>query len=332
MSTPVKGLVGCFVVLMLLAFGVPALFRAQWGKGAKGVNRDTKTAPAGSVVERDAWGRKVLGENYIQSAEWIRKSTGIREDIGNVTATAPVGQPNYLQDFFTDGRMGYMTIEVVGERGTGILRTSGQVAGGNGGRFTMGSFEWYVLKPGNSVEKVLAMIPDYKRSYLGHPDLEQCIQPGSHLDDAGSDLRKAPLPASTPMPVTPGAKTQATVKKLILCKNFESPIEATKTFKTTDTFHCQVQFNNVIWGDSIALWWLGPGGYSRGESSKVQTDQKDPVLHFFHILPSGTLKPGRYTLNVIVNGAVVKKTGFEVSDAPAQKGPVKPEKAPVKAP
>ena len=77
--------------------------------------------PKGSMETRHAWGQKKLGPSYIRTAQWLKSAKFARDSIGEVIATAPTGEPNSIAAYFTDGAMGNLTIEVKGQKGTGVF-------------------------------------------------------------------------------------------------------------------------------------------------------------------------------------------------------------------
>jgi len=85
-------------------------------------NRDLSVgAPNASMEIRNKWGKIKLKEWYEKSVEWIKNSEIIRNDIGEIKNVAPIGKPNYLNCSFTDGCHGYFSLEVEGDRGTGLF-------------------------------------------------------------------------------------------------------------------------------------------------------------------------------------------------------------------
>ena len=90
------------------------------------LNYDSENGvPEGTIEERHAWGQKHLGVTYRQAVDWIKKAEIVEETVGNVTAVAPLGKPNYVESFFTDGLVGEHTIEIIGDQGKAVFSASG---------------------------------------------------------------------------------------------------------------------------------------------------------------------------------------------------------------
>lgn len=78
-------------------------------------------APDADYNARRAWGQKEMRQYFEHVDRWVRKSDLITSDVGKVTGVAPIGWPNKVVTFFTDGPSVSMNLEVVGELGEGTL-------------------------------------------------------------------------------------------------------------------------------------------------------------------------------------------------------------------
>lgn len=84
-----------------------------------------KSPPTGTIEQRDAWGKKHLGITYQQTINWVKQAKIVKEQIGNVISVAPLGMPNYVESTFTDGLVGYHTVEIIGDKGSAIFSAKG---------------------------------------------------------------------------------------------------------------------------------------------------------------------------------------------------------------
>ncbi|MEL7075057.1 MAG: hypothetical protein AAGM46_03905 [Cyanobacteria bacterium J06582_2] len=98
------------------------------------LNYDKETgAPEGAIEERHAWGNEHLGISYQQVITWLTQAEIVQENIGDVITVAPVGKPNFISSYFTDGLIGTFTLEVVGSEGKAIFSASGTAPCSMGG-------------------------------------------------------------------------------------------------------------------------------------------------------------------------------------------------------
>ena len=80
-------------------------------------------APDQGFFARRAWGQHNL--HFFDEAEaWIQSSETIANDIGPVTGVAPIGGPNEFIEGFGEC-WSNMTLEVIGERGNGVIKFKG---------------------------------------------------------------------------------------------------------------------------------------------------------------------------------------------------------------
>lgn len=77
--------------------------------------------PDGTIEERDAWGQKHLGVSYQRGINWIKKAEVVKQKVGNVITVAPIGKPNYIESYFTDGLQGNLTLEIIGDKGKALF-------------------------------------------------------------------------------------------------------------------------------------------------------------------------------------------------------------------
>ncbi|VEP15964.1 hypothetical protein H1P_3900001 [Hyella patelloides LEGE 07179] len=86
------------------------------------LNYDEKIGvPEETIEERDAWGQKHLGASYQRGINWVKNAEIVEEKVGNVIAVAPLGKPNYVESYFTDGLQGNITLEVIGDKGKAVF-------------------------------------------------------------------------------------------------------------------------------------------------------------------------------------------------------------------
>lgn len=78
-------------------------------------------APQADFETRRKWGERKFQEYLSSVEEWTRTAPVITTDVGRVIKVAPIGSPNRRIYGFTDGSCAIMQLEVVGEKGTGIL-------------------------------------------------------------------------------------------------------------------------------------------------------------------------------------------------------------------
>jgi hypothetical protein len=102
-----------WIFLMMLEYS----FRYGPGRGDY-----PAVAPDADFQTRRAWGKKEMFDYFKLVDQWVRKSSLIAEDVGKVTGVAPVGSPNrFYAGGFTDGAHCKMNLQVVGEKGEGVL-------------------------------------------------------------------------------------------------------------------------------------------------------------------------------------------------------------------
>jgi hypothetical protein len=75
-------------------------------------------APSGTANERNQWGVAKMGTTYLQCGQWVKQSALVQADVGKILAVAPTGN-NRCSCAFTDGCRCYISLEVVGQKGTG---------------------------------------------------------------------------------------------------------------------------------------------------------------------------------------------------------------------
>ena len=124
-STPPKsvGTLRCILVLVLIILAgiivLPTLFfmllLSSVGSGSV-----EGPAPDDVYAVRRAWGQESLGY-FGEVDKWIRSSEKIASDIGTVKGVAPIGAPNSYSEGFGEC-WADMNLQVIGERGEGILR------------------------------------------------------------------------------------------------------------------------------------------------------------------------------------------------------------------
>lgn len=107
------GIIGCFYGTAFLFFGI-----ALSGLGDQ---NPSGYAPNTQYAARRAWGQKEMRQYFEYVDQWVRRSELITSDVGKVTGVAPIGWPNKVVTFFTDGPSVTMNLQVIGERGEGIL-------------------------------------------------------------------------------------------------------------------------------------------------------------------------------------------------------------------
>ena len=79
-------------------------------------------APDADFATRRAWGQKEMFNYFTLTEKWVRASSLIAEDVGAVTGVAPIGFPNrFYAGGFTDGSHCAMNLQVIGEKGEGLL-------------------------------------------------------------------------------------------------------------------------------------------------------------------------------------------------------------------
>ena len=106
-------IMACFYGTVFLFFGV--VFSGLGDQNPGGYAPDTQYAA------RRAWGQKEMRQYFEHIDQWVRRSKLITSDIGKVTGVAPIGWPNKVVTFFTDGPSVTMNLQVIGERGEGVL-------------------------------------------------------------------------------------------------------------------------------------------------------------------------------------------------------------------
>jgi tetratricopeptide (TPR) repeat protein len=82
-------------------------------------------APEGTIEERNAWGKKHLGITYQHLVDWVKQAKVVKETVGNVIAVAPLGKPNYIESYFTDGLQGNFTMEIIGDKDKALFYANG---------------------------------------------------------------------------------------------------------------------------------------------------------------------------------------------------------------
>lgn len=79
-------------------------------------------APDADFATRRAWGQKEMFDYFELTEKWVRESSLIAEDVGNVSGVAPIGSPNrFYAGGFTDGSYCTMNLQVIGENGEGLV-------------------------------------------------------------------------------------------------------------------------------------------------------------------------------------------------------------------
>jgi len=110
------------VGLVLLLLSSPMLLLMYGFAYGPGRGDHVGIAPEGSIKERRAWAKKEMFEYFELTDKWVRESTMIQSDIGKVIDVAPIGSPNrFVAGGFTDGSHCRMNLQVIGERGEGVL-------------------------------------------------------------------------------------------------------------------------------------------------------------------------------------------------------------------
>jgi hypothetical protein len=77
----------------------------------------------GTVAEREAWARVNIRQ-YMALTRTVEKLPLIRESVGRVTAIAPTSGEQHVTGPTMDGVAMKMALEVVGDKGAGILRVN----------------------------------------------------------------------------------------------------------------------------------------------------------------------------------------------------------------
>jgi len=109
----VGGAMACLQVMAVLFMG--AVLSGLGDQNPDGYAPDT------TYSERRAWGQREMRQYFDHADQWVRKSELIAGDIGKVNGVAPIGWPNKVVTFFTDGPSVTMNLQVIGERGEGVL-------------------------------------------------------------------------------------------------------------------------------------------------------------------------------------------------------------------
>ena len=110
-----------FVVLTSPIWGFWLLMMYSFSYGA-GRGDYPAVAPDADFETRRAWGKKEMFAYFELAEKWVRESSLIAEDVGKVTGVAPIGSPNrFYAGGFTDGSHCVMNLQVIGEKGEGLL-------------------------------------------------------------------------------------------------------------------------------------------------------------------------------------------------------------------
>ena len=110
-----------FVVLTSPIWGFWLLMMYSFSYGA-GRGDYPAVAPDADFETRRAWGKKEMFAYFELAEKWVRESSLIAEDVGKVTGVAPIGSPNrFYAGGFTDGAHCVMNLQVIGEKGEGLL-------------------------------------------------------------------------------------------------------------------------------------------------------------------------------------------------------------------
>ena len=142
-------------------FGPTAAFFTLWYHAFK--PRGVGGAPETSVEERIEWGKSNLGRYYEVAERWARQSKFIQQQLGPIKTVAPIGEGNEMHTGFTDGSFGKLNLEVIGERGTGILTIPHidferiNASPVQSAKFTIGSKRISLVSSGNSQVDALGL-------------------------------------------------------------------------------------------------------------------------------------------------------------------------------
>lgn len=82
-------------------------------------------ASEGTIEERNAWGKKHLGNIYQQSVDWVKQAKVVQDNVGTVIAVAPIDRPNFIASYFTDGLIGNLALEIIGDKDKAIFSANG---------------------------------------------------------------------------------------------------------------------------------------------------------------------------------------------------------------
>ena len=116
---PLGSLIAIFVGSVCFQLFIYGFWAAMFS--GPGFRESNGSAPDADYATRRQWGKTELVSYFDFMDKWVRKSELIREDIGKVTGVAPIGATNKYQAFFGDPANVEMNLQVIGERGEGIL-------------------------------------------------------------------------------------------------------------------------------------------------------------------------------------------------------------------
>ena len=120
----IRTLLNLFVALAILTspiwgFWLLLMYSFSYGPGRGDY---PAVAPDADFETRRAWGKKEMFDYFELAEKWVRESSLIAEDVGKVTGVAPIGSPNrFYAGGFTDGAYCVMNLQVIGEKGEGLL-------------------------------------------------------------------------------------------------------------------------------------------------------------------------------------------------------------------
>ncbi len=101
------------------AFWLLLMYSSSYGPGRGDY---PAVAPDADFETRRAWGEQEMFDHFELAEKWVRQSSLIAEDVGTVTGVAPIGSPNrFYAGGFTDGAHCAMNLQVIGEKGEGLL-------------------------------------------------------------------------------------------------------------------------------------------------------------------------------------------------------------------
>jgi hypothetical protein len=104
----------CHLAREVLLFLVVAILVS----GCMGDRYQGGKAPSGSPEERHKWGVKKLGNTYLKGAKWVKNSDIVQHDVGKIVSVTPIGN-SPCSCAFGDGCSCWLSLEVIGTRGTG---------------------------------------------------------------------------------------------------------------------------------------------------------------------------------------------------------------------
>ena len=135
------------------AFWLLLMYSSSYGPGRGDY---PAVAPDADFETRRAWGEQEMFDHFELAEKWVRQSSLIAEDVGTVTGVAPIGSPNrFYAGGFTDGAHCAMNLQVIGEKGEGLL-TIPEVNVNNGYQL-YGIAEESTWKFGNHAPEVIVL-------------------------------------------------------------------------------------------------------------------------------------------------------------------------------